>query len=108
MKIRGNNVLFFVIEVISGILVLILTKFYGDIGLLGLVLFFIGLILTRNIPDEREMVLLFKASALHASFLGAIMAIIYFKFPGFNWFYGFIAFGMLTRGLIGILYFLKN
>ncbi len=108
MKIRGNNVLFFVIEVISGILVLILTKLYGDIGLLGLILFFIGLILIRNIPDEREMVLIFKASALHASFLGAIMAIIYFKFPGFNWFYGFIAFGMLTRGLIGILYFLKS
>ena len=108
MKIRGNNVLFFVIEVISGILVLILTKLYGDIGLLGLIPFFIGLILTRDIPDEREMVLVFKASALHASFLGAIMAIIYFKFPGFNWFYGFIAFGMLTRGSIGILYFLKS
>jgi len=108
MKIRGNNVLFFVIEVISGILVLILTKLYGDIGLLGLILFFIGLILIRNIPDEREMVLIFKASALHASFLGAIMAIIYFKFPGFNWFYGYLSFGMLTRGLIGILYFLKS
>ena len=108
MKIRGNNVLFFVIEVISGILVLILTKFYGDIGLLGLIPFFIGLILTRDIPDEREMVLLFKTSALHASFLGAIMAIIYFKFPGFNWFYGYLSFGMLTRGIIGFLYFLKS
>ena len=108
MKIRGNNVLFFIVEVISGILVLILTKFYGDIGLLGLVLFFIGLILTRNVPDEREMVILFKTSALHASFLGAIMAIIYFKFPEFNWFYGYLSFGMLTRGLIGILYFLKS
>ena len=108
MKIRGNNILFFVIEVISGILVLILTNLYGDIGLLGLILFFIGLILTFSIPDEREMVLLFKASALHASFLGAIMAIIYFKFPGFNWFYGYLSFGMLTRGSIGILYFLKS
>ena len=108
MKIRGNNTLFFAIEVISGILVLILTKFFGDIGLLGLVLFFIGLILTRNIPDEREMNLLFKASALHSSFLGAIMAIIYFKFPDYNWFHGLVAFGMITRGIIGLLYFLKN
>lgn len=108
MKIRGNNVLFFVIEVISGILVLILTKFYGDIGLLGMIPFFIGLILTRDIPDERETALLFKASALHASFLGAIMAILYFKFPGFNLFYGYASFGMITRGLIGILYFLKS
>ena len=108
MKIRGNNVLFFVIEVISGILVLILTNLYGNIGLLGLIPFFIGLILTRDTPDERETALLFKVSALHSSFLGAIMAIIYFKFPGFNWFYGFIAFGMITRGLIGIFYFLKS
>ena len=108
MKIRGNNVLFFVVEVISGILVLFLTNLYGDIGLLGMIPFFIVLILTRNIPDERETVLLFKASALHASFLGAIMAIIYFKFPEFNWFYGYLSFGMITRGLIGILYFLKS
>ncbi len=108
MKIRGNNVLFFVIEVISGILVLILTNLYGNIGLLGLIPFFIGLILTRDVPDERETALLFKASALHSSFLGAIMAIIYFKFPEFNWFYGFISFGMITRGLIGIFYFLKS
>ena len=108
MKIRGNNTLFFGIEVISGILVLILTKFFGDIGLLGLILFFIGLVLTRNMPDEREMALLFKASALHSSFLGAIMAIIYFKFPDYNWFHGLVAFGMITRGIIGLLYFLKN
>jgi len=40
--------------------------------------------------------------------LGAIMAIIYFKFPGFNWFYAFLSFGMITRGLIGIFYFLKS
>jgi len=44
---------------------------------------------------------------LHASFLGAIMAILYFIFPEFNLFYGFLVFGMITRGLIGILYFLK-
>ncbi|MBC8183380.1 hypothetical protein H8E88_19995 [candidate division KSB1 bacterium] len=76
--------------------------------MIGLILFFIGLILTRNIPDEREIVLLFKASALHASFLGAIMAIIYFKFPDYNWFHGFISFGLLIRGIIGFLYFVKN
>ena len=86
---------------------MILTKYYGDLGLLGLIPFFIGLIATRDIPDEREMALLFKASALHSSFLGAIIAILYFKYPGFNLFYGFVSFGMLTRGLIGIFYFMK-
>ncbi len=108
MKIRGNNTLFFSIEVISGILVFILTLTFGDYGLLGLILFFAGLIATRDMPDEREMVLLFKASALHASFLGAIMAIIYFKFPGYNWFHGFLSFGLITRGSLGLLYFLKE
>ena len=108
MKIRGNNTLFFSIEVISGILVFILTLSFGDYGLLGLILFFAGLIATRNMPDEREMILLFKASALHASFLAAIMAIIYFKFPAYNWFHGFLSFGMITRGTIGLLYFLKE
>ena len=108
MKIRGNNILFFVIEVISGILVLVLTNLYGNIGLFGIIPFFIGLALTRDIPDERETALLFKASAMHSSFLGAIMAIIYFKFPGFNLFYAFLSFGMITRGLIGIFYFLKS
>ena len=108
MKIRGNNILFFSIELISGILVFILTLSFGDIGLLGLILFFAGLIATRNMPDEREMALLFKASALHASCLGAIMAIIYFKFPDYNWFHGFISFGLITRGLLGLFYFLKE
>jgi hypothetical protein len=46
MKIRGNNTLFFVLELISGILVFILTLSFGDIGLLGLILFFAGLIYT--------------------------------------------------------------
>ena len=108
MKIRGNNTLFFSIEVISGILVFILTLTYGDYGLFGLILFFAGLIATRNMPDEREMVLLFKVTALHASFLAAIMAIIYFKFPGYNWFHGFISFGLITRGFLGVLFFLRE
>lgn len=108
MKIRGNNTLFFILELMSGILVFVLTLSFGDYGLLGLILFFAGLIATRDMPDEREMVLLFKASALHASFLGAIMAIIYFKFPGYNWFHGFVSFGLITRSLLGMLYFRKE
>ncbi|NQV17982.1 MAG: hypothetical protein HQ534_05505 [Armatimonadetes bacterium] len=107
MRIRGNNTLFFILELISGILVFVLTLSFGDIGLLGLILFFAGLIATRDVPDEREMALLFKATALHAACLGAIMAIIYFKFPGYNWFHGFISFGLITRGILGVVHFLK-
>ena len=108
MKFKGNNTLFFSIEIISGILVFILTLVFGDIGLLVLVLFFTGLIITRSMPDEREITLIFKASSLHGVFLGAIMAVIYLKFPGYNWFHGFVSFGLITRGSLGLLYFLKE
>lgn len=107
MKIRGNNLLFFSLELISGILVFFLTWHCGDWGLIGLLVFFLGLILTRNIPDERETVLLYKISALEGAFLGAVMAVIYFKFPGYNWFHGFISFALIIRGFLGVLHFLK-
>jgi len=67
MKIRGNNILFFSLELISGTLVFFLTLSYGDWGLLGGIVFFTGLILTRNRPDEREINLLYKVSALEAN-----------------------------------------
>jgi len=108
MKIRGNNILFFSLELISGILVFFLTLNYGDWGLLGGVVFFVGLIMTRNIADEREINLLYKVTALEASVMGAIMAIIYFKFTGYNWFHGYFSFGLMSRGILGLIYFLKD
>lgn len=109
MKIRGNNLLFFGVELSAGILVFIFTLLWGDIGFLGLILFFSGLILVRSksIPDEREINLIFKASSLELVVLGAVMAIIYLKFPNYNWFHGFISFGMISRGLIGMILFFK-
>jgi hypothetical protein len=108
MKLRGNNILFFSLELISGILIYFLTLEFGDWGLLGGVLFFIGLIITRNNPDEREVVLLYKVSALEAAALGAIMAVIYLKFPEYNWFHGFFAFACISRGIFGLIFFLKE
>lgn len=107
MKIRGNNLLFFIIEFIAGVLVFFLTKAFGDVGLWGLALFFVGLILTRNVPDEREMILIYKVSALEGFFLGAVMAVIYFYIPDYNWFYGFISFALIIRGILGTLHFWK-
>lgn len=74
MKIRGNNLLFFGVELCAGISVFIFTLLWGDIGLLGLILFFSGLILVRSksIPDERETDLIFKATSLEVVFLGGI------------------------------------
>lgn len=108
MKLRGNNLLFFALELCSGLLIYILTFYFGDWGLLGLILFFMGLILTRNKADEREIVLLYKVSALEAAFMGAVMGIIYFKFPDYNWFHGFIAFGLMIRGILGLIHFSKE
>jgi len=108
MKIRGNNLLFFTLELLSGILVYVLTIYFGDWGLLGLILFFIGLFLTRKKTDEREIVLLYKVTALEGALMGAVMAIIYFKFPAYNWFHGFVAFGMMIRGILGLIHFLKG
>ena len=107
MKIRGNNTLFFSLELISGILVFILTLTFGDIGLVCIALFFLALIITHETPDEREMVLIYKATALQMSLMGAVMAIIYLKFPGYNWFHGFVSFGLITRGILGVIHFLK-
>jgi hypothetical protein len=108
MKLKGNNILFFLLELISGVLIYFLTMQFGDWGLLGLILFFIGLGITRNKADEREISLLYKVSALEATFMGAVMAIIYFKFPAYNWFHGFIAFGLIIRGILGLIHFMKE
>ena len=108
MKIRGNYLLFFALEFVSGVLVYILTMLYGDIGLLGMILFFLALILTQKVPDEREMMIIYKVSALEAAFLGAVMAIIYLKFLDYNWFHGFISFALMVRGVLGTLHFLKS
>lgn len=68
MKFRGNNLLFFIIEICAGILIFFLTKAIGDAGLWGLILFFAGLILTRNQPDEREMILIYRVTTLEGFF----------------------------------------
>jgi len=108
MKIKGNQILFFGMELLSGVLTFAATLIWGDIGLLAMALFFLGMFITHQMPDEREMGLLYKATALEASAMGAIMAIIYLQFPAYNWFHGFVSFGLITRGLIGLWTFLKE
>jgi hypothetical protein len=108
MKLRGNHVLFFILELASGLATFAGTLLWGDLGLLGLALFFAAMIVTHKQPDEREMMLLYKATALEACAMGAIMAIIYFRFPAYNWFHGFVSFGLITRGLIGTIAFARE
>jgi hypothetical protein len=90
----------------TGILLIILFGAWGDFGLIGLLLFFIALILTqKKEPDEREIFLTYKIGSLEGIVIGTAMAIIYFKFPDINWFYALITIALISRGIIGYVTF---
>ena len=106
MNIRGNYNLFYVLEFITGILLIVLFNFYGDFGLLGLILFMIALVMTQKTnPDEREVYLIYKIGGYEGIIIGAAMTIIYFKFPEINWFYALLSISLISRGLIGYFTF---
>lgn len=106
MKLRGNYELFYFSEFITGVLLIFLFSMFGDIGLVGLILFFIALILTqKKDPDEREISLIYKIGSLEGVVIGTAMAIIYFKFPDLNWFHAIFSIALISRGLIGYLTF---
>lgn len=109
MKVRGNYLVLYGIELITGILIFTLCWFYGDIGLAALALFFVGMAITlRTQVDEREMQLMYKASAIEPNVIGAVMAVIYFWLPMFNWFHSFISVAMVTRGISGLILFARE
>lgn len=106
MTLRGNFMAFYLIELITGILIAFLFYFFGDIGLVGLALFFIGMGLTMKKEfDEREIFISYKINSYEGAFIGAVMAITYFKFPEANWFYVFIVSALVIRGIIGLISF---
>lgn len=106
MTLRGNFLAFYSIEVLTGILIAILVYFFGDVGLLGIGLFFIGMALTMKKDfDEREVYMSYKINSYEAMFIAAIMTITYFKFPDANWFYVFAVSALIVRGVIGIISF---
>jgi hypothetical protein len=109
MKIRGNYILFFIIEIITGILLFTFCRLYGDIGLWTLALFFAGMALTMTPKvDEREMQLMYKAGSFESIIAGAAMAVLYFYLPQFNWFHSLLSIALVGRGLSGIAVFLKG
>lgn len=109
MKFRGNYLMLYGIELITGILTFTLCWFYGDGGLYALAFFFIGLaLIMKTKVDEREMQLMYKASAIEPSVIGAAMAIIYFAFPAVNWFHSIISIAMATRGISGLIVFARE
>lgn len=106
MTLRGNFTAFYFIELLSGILTAVLFYFFGDIGLLGLIIFFAGLILTmKKDVDEREIYISYKINSYEGILIGVILAVTYFKFPEVNWFYVFIVSALIIRGVIGLIAF---
>lgn len=106
MKIRGNYLLFYIMEIFAGILLYILLINFGDLGLIGIILFFIGiLVIQKKDPDEREIYLIYKTGSYEGVIIGAAMAIIYFKFPEVNWFYSLLCISLIARGVIGYFKF---
>lgn len=109
MKVRGNYLVLYGIELITGILIFTLCWFYGDIGLVALALFFVGMALTMKTQvDEREMQLMYKAGGIEPAVIGAVMTIIYFSLPTLNWFHSFISVAMVTRGISGLVLFVRE
>lgn len=109
MNLRGNYKLFYLAEIFTGILLYFLCYLFGDLGLLGLILFFTVLILTqKKEPDEREIFLSYKISSFVGVIIGAAMAIIYFKFPTINWFHALLYISLISRGVIGFITFRFN
>lgn len=109
MKVRGNYILFFSIEIVTGVLMFSLCWFLGDMGLWSMALFFVGLALTVSPKvDEREMQLMYKAGSLESVALGAVMAFIYFSLPQLNWFHTLLSTALVSRGAFGLFVFLKE
>jgi len=109
MKVRGNYLVLFGVELITGILLFTLCWFYGDAGLFALALFFAGMAVTmRTQVDEREMQLMYKAGAIEPAVIGAAMAVIYFSLPMVNWFHSFISISLVTRGISGLVIFSRE
>ena len=107
MTIRGNYKLFYFVEFLTGILLIFLCSAFGDLGLLGLILFFIALALTQKTdPDEREIALTYKISSMEGIVIGMGMAIIYFWFPETNWFYVLLYISLIAKGIIGYFTFM--
>ena len=106
MNIRGNHILTYSIQLASGILTYILCENFGDIGLLAITIYIVGLILTiKPDADEMEMQLLFKIGHVESTIVATVMGMIYFVFPEFNWFYVLISSYMVFGGITGLFYF---
>ncbi len=108
MKIKGNFMLLYASQAVSGILIWFATQKWGLPGMgIGIIPYFVAmsLVLFRHETDEREMQLSHKINSYDSIGLGFTAGIIYLFFPDLNWFFALISVGSLARGVIGVLFF---
>ena len=111
MKFRGNYILMFVVQFLSGFWTYYACVKFGLVGVgYGFIPFLIVLLLvqTKHTPDERELSLVHKTDSAKGIVIAVLMAIVYLWFPDLNWFYLFVANISIVRGAIGTVLFLTS
>lgn len=111
MKFKGNFVLMFAVQLLSGIWTYYACSKFGLAGVgYGFIPFLLILILvqTRHTPDERELALLHKTESIQGMVISAEMAVVYMFFPELNWFYVFVSSISVIRGATGMVLFLTR
>jgi len=94
---------------ISGIVTLAACALWGDIGLAGMLIFFIGLAMVfKPVLDEREMQLTHKVQSFEAIPVSMVLGLIYVVFPEVNWFHTYVGVGLFARGALGLVIFSRQ
>ena len=111
MRIRGNYVLLFVVQLFSGLLTYYACSLYDLAGVaIGFVPFLVALVAVQAnyLPDERERGLIYKTDTTQGIVVAVVMALTYMFFPELNWFYIFISSISVVRGIAGTVFFITG
>ncbi len=108
MKIKGNNMLMFIVQFFSGILTYFACLKFDIYGvIIGFIPFLIIMIMVslNHTPDERELSLLHKSNSYEGILVAVIMGLTYVFLPDANWFYIFVSSIGVVRGIVGVILF---
>lgn len=111
MKLRGNYVFMFLIQMVGGFWTYFACVKFGLLGVgYGFLPFLVAMILVqvKHEPDERERSLIQQTESIQGIILAVLMAVIYIWFPELNWFYVFVASISVIRGATGAALFLAR
>lgn len=108
MTIRGNYHILYGSQLLTGLITYPLCVKLGILGLvIGFLPFLLGMIavMRKHQPDEREMQISYQINSYEGISAGVLAGVIYYFFPGLNWFFALIAGVSIARGIIGLIWF---